>query len=132
MPVNALRGKRERTGGNCEVRMNDIRAPVSSLSQDRQKVGRKVKSHFRHGAGIFAPAKGSGAQDLNLVTHLTPRKMTHARGKHAHLMSAASQACRHLRRDSSSASADGRIFVAENEDLHLVTSSAPNLASHSP
>ena len=120
-----LRGKRERTGRNCKVRMNDIRAPVSGFSQDRTKAGRQIKGHFGHTAGVFSPAKGFGAQDFYLVMHLTPRKMAHACRKNAYAMPAAGQARRHLVRDSSSASADRRIFVAENEDLHRERGSSP-------
>ena len=127
-----LRRKRERTGRNCEVRMNDIRAPVSSLSQDRQETGRKVKGHLGHGAGIFAPAKGFGR-----TTSIWSRISRLGRWRMPAVSTRIS--CPRRARLAATCAATlpppppiGRILVAENEDLHLVTSSAPNFASHSP
>ena len=125
-------GQRHRTRGDGKVGVDNVWTPPACLSDDWQKAGRDIESHLGYRARVLAPAKGLGAQDFDTITRLPPWKMAHPGGNDAYLVTANRQPCRDPRSDSSSSSADRRVLVTEEKNLHLVTSCAPILASHSP
>ena len=109
----------ECAGGDGEMGVDDIGFPLTNVPQRRKKTRGAVEGHLVDGAGVGRAASAGGAEDFHAGVLLDGGAPTEGGGLHAHGVAAR----RHLRGDAlrhaPTAPADGRVFVAEDEDAHL-------------
>ena len=114
----AMDGPGENAGGDGEVRMDDVGLPFADVTERGEETCGDVEAHLVDGAGVRCAASAGGAEYFDAVLLLVGGVPAEGGGLDAHFVAAQYHLGGDALRYAPAASAERRIFVAEDENAH--------------
>jgi hypothetical protein len=113
-----MHGVRNRTGGDGEVRVDDVGPPPPGQQEGRDDAACHVRRHLAHGASVGSTAQASHAPHVHAVLALGERETAQVGGQDDDFMGPADERTGHQLSDAAATASDRRVLVVEDENLH--------------